>query len=45
MKTYTVTFREWMYQEKKIIVDADTKQEAVKLADEELHILADERNQ
>lgn len=36
MKTYRVTFREWMYQEKEIEVIASSKKEAIDLADEEM---------
>jgi hypothetical protein len=36
MKTYRVTFREWMYQEKEIIVSADSKDQAIELARDEM---------
>ena len=41
MKTYAVTFREWMYQEKTMIVDAESKEEAVTKADEEMYCTSD----
>jgi hypothetical protein len=42
MKVYKVTFREWMYQEKEIIVEADTRTEALQLAEIEQHCSKDE---
>lgn len=43
MKTYKVTLRESVYQEKEIIVKAYSKEEAVKLA-EDLSINPDDEN-
>ncbi len=45
MKTYTVTFREWMYQEKEITVNADSRDDALTLAREEMYCPSDENRQ
>ena len=42
MKTYDVTFREWVYQEKEITVKASSREEALILADEQLGCPDDE---